>query len=185
MGKHRRLSEQATTLIRRICCSFVLSLLVAACGSEEHARADSVTITPSKVAVATRNEHNAEPCAHNGLWALCSVERRLRQSGFVVTRVEGQSPSRPGFDVKPAVYTLGKARLEVFIYESEKAMARDVAAMDTILVTPRGSVASWESTPLLIRSANLAAVLLTTNQRLAERASLALTAGPPQPGSPR
>jgi hypothetical protein len=120
------------------------------------------------------------------LWALCSVENRLRQSGFVAKRIAGDSPKRAGFSVKPTAYTLGKSRLEVFIYKDEASLARDMAALDTALVGPRGAAASqWEMQPVLVRSANLAAVLLTTNARQAERVTLALTAGAPQPGSPR
>jgi hypothetical protein len=125
-------------------------------------------------------------CPHTGLWAICSVENRLRQSGFVAKRVEGNPPKRAGFSVTPLVYTLGRSRLEVFFYEDSAALARDLAKMDTVTVTPVGTLSSWgETAPVLIRSGNLAAVLLTQNPRQAERLSLALTAGAPQPGSPR
>lgn len=125
-------------------------------------------------------------CVHTGLWAVCSVENRLRQAGFVAKRVQGQSPDRPGFSVKPIGYMLGRSRLEVFIYPDEASLARDVAKLDTIAVAPAGSAGSWgETPPLLIRSGNLAAVLLSQNPRQAERLSLALTAGAPQSGSPR
>lgn len=92
---------------------------------------------------------------------------------------------RAGFTVTPVVYTLGSSRLEIFLYADEAALARDLASMDTVMVAPLGTASSWEAAPLLIRSGNLAAVLLTQNPRQAERLSLALTAGAPQPGSPR
>ena len=87
--------------------------------------------------------------------------------------------------MEPVVYSLGSSRLEVFIYPDEKALAKDMQSLDTLAVVPKGSTASWPSPPTLIRSVNLAAVLLTQNQRQAERVVLAITAGPPQPGSPR
>lgn len=126
----------------------------------------------------------APRCPHTGLWALCNVEKRLRQSGFVVKR-QDESLKRAGFSVAPAVYTLGSARLEVFIYPDETVLARDIAGMDTLTASPRGAVTKWEVPPLLVRSANLLAVFLTQNAQQAERLTLALTAGPPQPGSPR
>lgn len=92
---------------------------------------------------------------------------------------------RAGFTVSPVVYRLGSSRLEVFLYPDEAALARDLARIDTLTVTPIGTPGSWETPPLLIRSGNLAAVLLAQNPRQAERLSLALTAGAPQPGSPR
>jgi len=124
-------------------------------------------------------------CPHTGRWALCSVENRLRQSGFVARRIQGKPLRRPGFSVTPAVYTLGSGRLEVFIYADEAAMARDMAKIDTVAVAPAGVASPWEGTPVLVRSGNLAAVLITENQAQIERLTLALTAGAPQPGSPR
>ena len=96
-----------------------------------------------------------------------------------------EKPERAGFSIEPIVYSLGASRLEVFFYDDEKSADKDVAVLDTILVAPKGTQSAWPSTPLLIRSANLTAVLLTQNQRQAERVMLAITAGPPQPGSPR
>ena len=171
---------------------------IAACDSSS--RASSTTASSgaatesSTTPIAASN--NAAParntaaelslCPHDGKWALCSVERRLKQSGFVVKRVEGEAPRRAGFTVTPAVYMLGASRLEVFIYPDSASLARDVARIDTVAVRPAGSPNSWgDIPPVLIRSANLAAVILSQSQRQTERVMLALTAGPPQPGSPR
>jgi hypothetical protein len=120
------------------------------------------------------------------MWELCSIENRLRQSGFVAKPVEGDAARRDGFSVKPIVYTLGKSRLELFVYKDEASLGKDMAGLDTILVAPKGAtVTPWESQPVLVRSANIAAVLLNASPRQAERFTYALTAGPPQPGSPR
>ena len=128
----------------------------------------------------------AGDCRHTGLWAACSVERRLRQSGFVAKKLDEETPTRPGFSVKPVAYSLGRSRLEIFLYKTPADLARDIAGLDTVRVVPLGATASpWESAPTLIRSGNLAAVLLTSSPLQAERLSLALTAGAPQPGSPR
>ncbi len=121
-------------------------------------------------------------CPRTGKWALCSVENRLVQSGFVVRRVNGEAPHRAGFSVAPAVYTLGRSRLEVFIYPSESTLAADVAKMDTISAAPRGAKNPWPFfSPTFVHSGNLAAVFLTDNASQAERLTLALTAGAPQP----
>jgi hypothetical protein len=124
----------------------------------------------------------ASECPRTGRWALCSVERRLTQSGFVVRRVDGAPPRRAGFSVLPAVYTLGRSRLEVFIYPSEATLAADVAKIDTVSAAPPGAKNPWPFfSPTFVRSANLAAVFLTDNPTQAERLTLALTAGAPQP----
>ncbi len=134
--------------------------------------------SPSQTTVST-------DCPHNGKWALCSLERRLTQSGFVVKRV-GDATYREGFTVRPVVYTLGQSRLEVFVYTDSASVAKDVARLDTLAVGPVGKPSQWgEVPPTLIRSANIAAVILSQSARQIERAVNALTAGPPQAGSPR
>ena len=133
-------------------------------------------------AVAATAARVGPGCPRTGKWALCSVESRLAQSGFVVKRVNGDPPRRAGFSVMPAVYTLGRSRLEVFIYPSESALAADVAKIDTVSAAPRGAPNPWPFfSPTFVRSANLAAVFLTDNATQAERLTLALTAGAPQP----
>jgi hypothetical protein len=103
------------------------------------------------------------------------------QSGFVVRRVDSVGPRRPGFAVAPAVYTLGRTRLEVFIYQNESAVSADVAKIDTVFAAPRGAKHTWGLVPTFARSGNLAAVFLTDNATQAERFTLAITAGAPQP----
>jgi hypothetical protein len=120
-------------------------------------------------------------CPRTGQWALCSVEKRLEQSGFVVIPVKGQPPHRAGFSVLPAVYNLGRSRLEVFLYPSAAAAARDVAGLDTTIAAPPGRSNQWEMPPTFVRSANLIAVFLTESPVQGERLTLALTAGAPQP----
>jgi len=171
--------------------ALLVCMLAAACEQAPRSSPDSVAIGSVAPQAVARTENTGRDsvkstCPHTGLWATCSVENRLRQSGFVARHVEGKPPTRAGFGVTPVVYTLGRARLEVFLYEDEAALARDLAKMDTVTVAPLGTAGSWgETAPILIRSGNLAAVLLTQNPRQAERLSLALTAGAPQPGSPR
>jgi hypothetical protein len=163
---------------------------LAACtrSSSDNAEAASSTATTSNVvaaappAVAGKTAPISAGCPRTGKWALCSVENRLVQSGFVVRRVNGEAPHRVGFSVAPAVYTLGRSRLEVFIYPSESTLAADVAKMDTISAAPRGAKNPWPFfSPTFVHSGNLAAVFLTDNATQAERLTLALTAGAPQP----
>jgi hypothetical protein len=166
----------------------VFAACAVACGKSEEKPA-TASVAPASPAVTQPTQPAAgdanSDCPHNGLWAVCSVERRLKQSGFVAKKLD-ETPKRAGFSVKPRVYSLGRSRLEIFIYKDASDLTRDMAALDTVLVVPRGATTSpWESTPTLIRSGNLAAVLLTSSPLQAERVSLALTAGAPQPGSPR
>ena len=162
---------------------------VAACSRSSPKAVDSVASTSaiaigmaeSPAGAAASGTPSKPACPRTGAWALCSVETRLGQSGFVVRRVSGDAPRRAGFSVPPAVYTLGRTRLEVFIYPNESALAADIAKIDTVIAAPRGGRNPWMMIPTFVHSANLAAVFLTDNPTQAERLTLALTAGAPQP----
>jgi hypothetical protein len=123
-------------------------------------------------------------CEATGRWARCSVEKRLENAGFVLVPAPAAA-KRSGFSVAPIAYTLGHARLELFLYPDERALGRDLAQIDTVKVAPVGGTNAWETTPVFVRSANLVAVFLTDNPRQAERLTLALTAGAPQPAAPQ
>jgi hypothetical protein len=165
-------------------------LAMAACNrsSSESATSGSSTgssnpgaaMSSSATAPNTASSTLASSCPRTGLWALCSVEDRLTDAGFVLRRVSAASPHRAGFRVDPAVYTLGGKRLEVFIYPSESALSADIAKIDTLSAAPNGAPNPWGMVPTFVHSGNLAAVYLTDNGTQAERLTLALTAGAPQ-----
>ena len=165
---------------------FAALMAVGACSRSNESLPDSsvVTVTPASPVITDTAKVVRNPCEHTGMWAECSLERRLKQSGFVVKKLE-ERPDREGFTTTPVVYSLGSSRLEAFFYKDEKSANRDIAAIDTVALAPKGKPGAWPSTPLLIRSANLVAVLMSQNPRQAERVVLGITAGPPQPGSPR
>jgi hypothetical protein len=170
------------------------SAAVAACTRSSSEGTEAASSTPTPPRDSTRpsssdarfsgpgagSSPTSSACPRTGTWALCSVEKRLEQSGFVVRRIDVASPHRAGFSVTPAVYTLGPSRLEVFIYPDAAALSADVAKIDTASATPRGAPSQWEAAPTFVRSGNLAAVFLTDNATQAERLTLALTAGAPQ-----
>ena len=172
--------------------TILICAFVAGCGgssdratSTDSSRASEVSLSSGSPATAVASGAQAasgsSPCPRTGKWALCSVEKRLAQSGFVVRPVPGAASRRAGFSVAPATYQLGQSRLEVFIYPDEASLSRDVAKLDTVTVAPRGSASNWSAVPTFVRSGNLVAVFLTDNPTQAERLTLALTAGAPQP----
>ena len=164
----------------------IIAPFVLGCGHErpDASSSDSTSLATARTAVdtplASGSSTPKAACPRTGLWALCSVEKRLTQAGFVVNHATEPAPRRAGFSVSPAAYTLGRARLEVFIYADSTAARRDVASLDTLTASPRGVGANWGMPPTFVRSANLLAVFLTDSPQQAERLSLALTAGAPQ-----
>jgi hypothetical protein len=159
--------------------------LVVACGGggrgDKPVQTSSVSVS-QPVAVSDTGK-KSDPCPRTGLWAQCSVEKRLSQSGFVVRGIPDSARRRSGFSVVPIPYLLGRSRLDVFIYPTADAAARDAAGLDTTIASPRGARSQWGVgvQPTFVRSANLLAVYLTDNPTQSERLALALTAGAPQP----
>ena len=159
-----------TVVVLSICLMYI-----GCTGSSRDAQTDSSSAvaksgSPDLAPTPPVTAGSPDPCPPTGLWAVCSVEKRLKQSGFVTQKNDSAFEPRAGLSVKPAVYTLNKSRLEVYIYPSAPALSREVAGMDTTTIAP-----------VFIRSGNLAALLFTDDATQAERVSLALTAGAPQP----
>lgn len=146
---------------------FLVSFLVSCGRDSEPAESAPIVIAPPPPMTQTVSN-----CPHTGEWAVCSVERRLKQAGFVLKPVKDDTSSTAGLSKKPLVYTIGRARVQIFIYNDEAALAKDIARVDTTRVS-------------IIRSGNLLAIYQGDNPQQAERLSLAITAGAPQPGSPR
>ena len=169
--------------------------LLLACGrsTKPSASNDSASFVATAVSGDSAPSANADStpaakgptCPRTGQWALCSVEKRLEQSGFVLRKAVLAGPKRAGFSVTPTTYLLGSAKLEVFVYPDEKSLARDWAGLDTLRASPRGTTPTWEAPPTLVRSANLAALFLSDSPEKSDRLALALTAGAPQPGTTR
>lgn len=162
---------------------FAAMAMLSACGrSDKTSLSDTAVTRSNATSVSVATAPHASPCPATGLWAVCSIEKRLKSAGMVAKKINGEGPPHAGFTVAPSVYSVGRgSRLELFIYPDHAALSRDMSALDTLTVAPRGTKGSWSSAPTLIRSANLAAVLITPDAREAERLSLALEAGAPQP----
>ena len=157
--------------------------LVLACGRRSRDEAAPTASASQLTAVGSSDSlKRSEPCPRTGLWAQCSVEKRLSQSGFVVRALPDSARRRNGFSIAPLAYLLGRSRLDVFIYPTADAAGRDVAGLDTAIAGPRGARNQWGFgvQPTFVRSANLLAVFLTDNPTQSERLTLALTAGAPQ-----
>jgi len=165
-----------------------LLLALAACdrgspGADTSGGATTTAAVDPSVS-GTSTAASVDDCPETGRWAVCNVEKRLEEAGLV-PKPDGDDPSRrDGFTVPGHKYLLGRSRLELFVYADAAAAERDFAALDTVRAAPPGDFGSWGGPPHLLRTANLLAVLVTLNERQAERVALALTAGPPQRPAP-
>ena len=149
-------------------------LLLAGCGGGERSAARPDTIVAGPAGATARSD-----CPLTGAWRPCSVQDRLERAGLA-PKLENDTTHRAGFSVPGTRVTLGRATLELFLYPSEAARARDTGALDSARAAPRDRAGNWPALPTLITSGNLAAVLYDAKEAQAERVALALGAGLPQ-----
>lgn len=163
-------------------------LLLAACGGDRgpggaaQGTSGAAMTAHGGAASGARAGGASAHCPHDGRWRVCSLLDRLDKAGLV-PRVDSSAPPErlPFLHAPGTVVHLGLGDLHTFVYDDTAALTRDIAALDTTRVAPRGQSYAWATTPTFVRSANLVAVLLTPNERQIERIQLALDAGPPQP----
>jgi hypothetical protein len=152
-------------------------LAVAACSSGEPP-ADSARggTAGASASVPTTGGGAATDAGTNGLWNAASLEKRLDLQGMAPRRLP--DPVQHTFlSETGTAYQLGNAELQVFIYDDAAAVARDVARLDTLTVSPPAAPVQWPRKATLITNANLAAILLSENPLQIERVQRALMAG--------
>jgi len=152
-------------------------LLLGACAGEPKPAAD----TALAAAASARPQGSAPAdtaCPEFGAWRPCSVVDRLEDAGMVVKQESGPV-GLPFFSVPGILYTTSRARIQVFLYGSADERKRDTEKLDSVAVAPRGETYSWPDPAVLVTSNNLAAIVVSPNERQLERIVLALSGGLP------
>ena len=154
----------------------LLVLVPLACGNGDDGAAQA---TPEVPAAAGETAATADGCPETGLWQRCNVEKRIERAGLVATAMP--DTAHKDFMAVPGLrYDLGRGELQVYLYADSAARSRDTGRLDPERAAPPGQGGGWSTRARLITSNNMAAVLLTTNETLAERVALALGAGLPR-----
>ncbi len=172
----------------RVLLTMVVATLASACSSDGKSNsgasssASASAAAPSAATSAATTPDGKPPCLLEGDWTACAIEDRLTHAGVVFDR-QAEPVSYPFFAVKGTVYHIGNPEheLQVFLYASAADRARDTKALDSAAVAPKGTRRAWRTPPTLVTSNNMAAVILSLNDRTVERLALALGAGLPQP----
>ncbi len=108
------------------------------------------------------------------------MAERLEQAGLAPRPDTTARAPVPFLSAPDTALRVALGSVRAFVYTDTGRLARDVAALDTVLVAPRGGNYDWPVRPTFVRSANLVAVILVTHERQLERVQLALEGGPPQ-----
>jgi len=174
-------SSRITLLVRR--AGAVVGIAALACdggGSGGEPPAESAAAAaPAPAAAGVVGDSTCPNLT--GRWDECNVRQRLERAGLAPRRAPAEV-RQPIFRVPGISYAIGRAELQVFLYPDSAALVRDLARVDTVHVQPRdGAPIAWSNMPTLMRSNNLAAVLLSDDATQVERVQLAMTAGLPAP----
>lgn len=167
-------------------------MLLVACERGARPASDTTAVVPvaapaDSVAVsrAAPVADGAQPiCPNTGLWMPCSVIYRLERAGLAPARDSNPVTEAP-LQFPGILLRLGRAELELYIYESASARERDQSRLDASKYVVYPAPMPMQPVPTLVTSANLIAILHSRNDHLRERISDAITAGPPQPPSSR
>jgi hypothetical protein len=154
----------------------------AACGGPPDARDAPAGESPNASAPAVfdldsvARVQRAESLAiASGRWNAVEVVSRLEAAGLVVRDLD--RPVRAaGFSAEGRTLAVSGGELVVFLYDDARARLADTRSLDSAAAAPPGADPAWPSTPRLITSGNLAAVLFTDREQLAERVRNVLTA---------
>jgi len=156
---------------------FISAVVVSACARDTPPPAQDTT-NPTTVASQQPAAGADTSCPKSGAWRPCNVLDRLEHAGLVVT--QKPEPTRlPMFSVEGTTYTTTQSTIHVFIYADEATRKRDIERIDSAAVAPRGGTYTWSDPAVLVTSNNLAAVVVSPNERQTERIALALGAGLP------
>jgi hypothetical protein len=160
----------------------VALLLLAACSNEKQSALSDTAAATTRTAIprnsAAGDTSAGAECPEFGAWRECSVLDRLEDAGLVVKR-ESDPTELPFFSVKGIRFTSSRASIHVFLYPDQAARVRDTEQLDSAAVAPRGGTYGWPDPAILVTSNNLAAVVVSPNERQTERIVLALGAGLP------
>lgn len=111
----------------------------------------------------------------SGRWNAVEVVSRLEAAGLVV-RDLGRPVRAAGFSGEGRTLAVSGGELVVFLYDDAASRQADTRALDSAAAAPPGADPVWLTAPRLITSGNLAAVLFTDREQLAERVRNVLTA---------
>jgi hypothetical protein len=156
-----------------------LLFAISACSEDASPVQDSPAAAPVSRAVdmdSVAAVQRAESLAvAQDAWNRSEVTSRLEAAGLVVGNLE--RVVRPaGFSVEGITLSVSGGELVVFLYESAALRSADTEALDSASAAPHGASPQWPGRPRLITSGNLAAVLLSDREQLAERVRNVLTA---------
>ncbi len=166
---------------------WTLLILLCSCQREtkQAIRDSAVAASPAVAAAQSQPSTMQTPpvgggnvCPNWGKWEPCNVENRLSRAGLSFKRTE--NVIRYDFLQVPGIeYETPVAKIQVFIYPDQAARTADSDKLDSETASPKDKRFYYKEPAVLVTTINLTAIVITLNERQAERISDALGAGLP------
>jgi hypothetical protein len=156
---------------------------LAACARERVPEADSTVVSTAVRSPIVIGIGGKPACPGTGHWSPCGVLKRLEAAG-VAPQKATSLPDLPTLQATPALYTVGKSGLAIYLFADSAARSRAARTLDTTKFISATRELTMRGETTAIQNDNLLALLFSRNEQQRERVSDALTAGPPQPDKP-
>jgi hypothetical protein len=122
-------------------------------------------------------------CPGTGHWSPCTVVTRLEAAGVAPQKTTSLR-DLPPLGATPALYTVGKSGLAIYLFADSASRSRAARTLDTTRFISAAKELTMRGETTAIQNDNLLALLFSRSEQQRERVSDALTAGPPQPEKP-
>ncbi len=165
--------------VNRAAAAIVAAMLLAGCGREKGAKADSSSATA--VSEASAPQAMSGSCPRTGHWGDCQLRARLGESGLAPRSTSDKVGDLPQLPVQPTTLLLGNAGLAFYLFPDTLVRRRAAATLDTAKFIPQTRPVSMKAETTLIENDNVLVLLFSKNEHQRERVADAITAGPPQP----
>jgi hypothetical protein len=162
----------------------LLSLLLVA-GCDEKAGVSSGADQALPVVAAPSPAPSDTSCPNTGLWAQCSVYKRIEQAGLNVQRQLAKEVEEKPLAIKGIELPIARGEIRIFLYADSASRLRDQAKLDPKEFVLPVQQPGFKRERTIVRSANLLVLMNVLNETNRERIANALMAGPPQPPSNR
>lgn len=160
-------------------CSLAAALCLAA------ACADKASVKPAVDSalpiVAAPSPGSAKDCPDTGLWARCSVLKRLERSGLTIHADSLKEIREPALSIAGQRLPIAGGEIEIFVYADSGSRSRDAAKLDPKAFIPPSRDQSTRRERTLVTNSNLLVLMNVVSEANRERIANGLMAGPPLP----
>lgn len=156
--------------------------LAVACAEKAPVRSATDSALPIVAAASTGS---ATDCPATGLWAQCSVLKRLSQAGLAVHADSMREIHDPPLSIGGQRLPIAGGEIEIFLYADSGSRMRDAAKLDPKAFISPSREPSMMRERTVVTNANLLVLMNVASETNRERIANNLMAGPPQPPNPR